>query len=294
MDTRTSLQTLKRLAGIVGVVGAALFGTQAIAADFSATYSAGLTTYRIKGTEPASGKHPVFIYTVGTTESYDNGQAMAAVAEMSAKGFVAAAVQYDSSLFGTCSQILAKAKYIYNSGSSSSAVAKLCARSTADCSKGIVVAGFSQGSVIAINAKNYDTRVRAAYGMGSHTLYTVYGMTSCMTPGNYKLPKDNLRIVNGQSDIFPGGTATTVRGSSESVAGRTCGALAYECLSGNGSGWIMVRDTAVGDLSADHCYQRAAGGCVGSADVLDATWRNGSTQWGLKANLNWLAAFATP
>ncbi|MET0335203.1 MAG: hypothetical protein ABW190_13095 [Rhizobacter sp.] len=235
----------------------------------------------------------MFIYTVGTTESYDNGQAKAAVAEMAAKGFVAAMVQYDSSLFGTCSQILAKAKYIYNSGSTTSAVSKLCARSLADCSKGVVVAGFSQGSVIAINAKNYDSRVRAAYGMGSHNLYTTYVMNSCMNAGNYTLNKNNVRIVNGQSDAFPGGTATTVRSSSQSVAGKTCGSTAYECLNTNGSGWIMVRDSAVGDLSADHCYQRSGGGCLASENLLDNAWRNGSANWGIKANLTWLNTFVT-
>jgi hypothetical protein len=265
-----------------------------LAADFTSSYTAGLTSYAIKGSEPnTTTKHPVFIYTVGTTEDYDNAQAMGAVAEMVAKGFVAAAVKYDSSLFGTCSQILAKAKYIYNSGSTSSAVSKLCSRARADCSKCIVVAGFSQGSVIAINARNFDSRVRAAYGMGSHTLYTTYVMNSCMTPGNYTIAKDKVRIVNGQSDIFPGGTATVVRSSSESVAGVSCGLLAYECLSANGSGWIMIRDSAVGDGSADHCYQRV-GGCLGLQSVTDSTWRSGSTNWGLKANLTWLAGFATP
>ncbi len=271
----------------------AVSGT-AFAGNFTDTYSAGLTRYNIKGTEPNdTAKHPVFLYTVGTTETWDNAQAMGAVAEMAAKGFVAAAIEYDSSLFGTCSQILSKAKYIYNSASSTSAVSKLCARARADCSKGIVVAGFSQGSVIATNAKNFDSRVRAAYGMGAHTLYTTYVMNSCMTPGNYKIAKENLRIVNGQSDIFPGGTATTVRSSSESVAGISCGTLAYECLRSNGSGWIMIRDSAVGDGSADHCYQRV-GGCTGLQSTTDSTWRNGTTNWGLKANLNWLASFATP
>ena len=182
----------RRLIRRAATLAAALFVTSAAwAGDFSSSYSAGLlTTYSIKGTEPASGKHPVFIYTVGTTEDWDNGQAMAAVAEMAAKGFVAAAVQYDSALFGTCSQILSKAKYIYNSASSSSAVSKLCARATADCSKGIVAAGFSQGSVIAINSKNYDARVRAAYGMGAHNLYTTYVLNSCMNNGNHTLAVD--------------------------------------------------------------------------------------------------------
>ncbi len=272
-----------------------IVSTATLAGDFTANYSAGLSRYNIKGTEPSDGvKHPVFIYTVGTTENYYNAQAMAAVAEMSAKGFVAAAVEYDASLFGTCSQILAKAKYIYNSGSTSSAVSKLCARATADCSKGIVVAGFSQGSVIAINAKNYDTRVRAAYGMGSHNLYTTYVMNSCMNNSStVKLTRTNLRVVNGQSDIFPGGTAITVRSSTEAVTGKSCGSTAYECLNANGSGWIMIKDSAVGDGSADHCYQRV-GGCIGLQSSTDNTWRSGSTNWGIKANLTWLATFATP
>jgi predicted esterase len=287
-------QQFKSLVLMAGVAVGALVGGQAMAGNFTASYSAGLSSYSIKGTEPSDGaKHPVFIYTVGTTESWDNGQAMAAVAEMAAKGFVAAAVQYDSALFGTCSQILSKAKYIYNSASTSSAISKLCARSTADCSKGIVTAGFSQGSVIAINAKNYDTRVRAAYGMGSHNLYTTYVMNSCMNAGNYKLPKANLRIVNGENDAFPGGTTTTVRSSSQSVAGKTCSG-AFECLNANGSGWIMVKNSQVGDLSADHCYQRSGGGCLALQDLLDSGWRNGTANWGLKANLNWLASFATP
>jgi hypothetical protein len=288
-----STQIRKFALAAAAFVGLAV-STTAFAGNFTDTYSAGLTRYSIKGTEPNdSAKHPVFLFTVGTTETWDNAQAMGAVAEMAAKGYVAAAIQYDSALFGTCSQILAKAKYIYNSGSSTSAVSKLCARARADCSKGIVVSGFSQGSVIAINAKNYDTRVRAAYGMGSHTLYTTYVMNSCMTPGGYKIAKENVRIVNGQSDIFPGGTATTVRGSSESVAGNSCGATAYECLRANGSGWIMIRDSAVSDLSADHCYQRV-GGCTGLQSTTDNGWRNGTANWGLKANLNWLAAFGTP
>jgi hypothetical protein len=275
-------------------LAAALLSTAtAWAGDFTSSYSAGYSTYSIKGTEPASGTHPVFIYTVGTTESYDNGQAMAAVAEMAAKGFVAVAVQYDSGSFGTCSQILAKAKYIYNSASTTSAVSKVCARASADCSKGVVVAGFSQGSVIAVNAKNYDARVRAAYGMGTHNKYSFYSLTSCMNNGGHTLASTNLRIVNGDNDSFAGGTASSVRSTSQAVTGKSCGTGAYECLNTNGSGWIMLRGSQVGDGSADHCYQRALGGCTGSQNTLDSAWRNGTGNWGLKANLTWLNGFVT-
>ena len=56
----------------------------------------------------------------------------------------------------------------------------------------------------------------------------------------------------------------------------------------------MIKGSQVGDGAADHCYQRALGGCVSSEDVLDSAWRNGADNWGLKANLTWLAGFATP
>lgn len=289
MKTFFALRTLKS----AFLIAAGIFvSSAAMAGNFTANYSAGLSSYKIEGTEPSSGKHPVFIYTVGTTETWNNAQAKAAVAEMAAKGFVAAAVQYNSALFGSCSQILSKAKYIYNSGSSSSAVSKLCSRSTADCSKGIVVAGFSQGSVIAVHAKNYDARVRAAYGMGAHNKYSIYNLSSCMNNGKHTLAANNLRIVNGEVDTFPGGTASTVRTSSQAVTGKTCTG-AFECLNANGSGWIMIKGSALGDKEGDHCYQRN-GGCLGSENSLDNGWRNGSANWGIKANLNWLAGFATP
>ncbi len=285
----------RRLIQRAALMVATLFASTAWAGNFTASYTAGFSSYSIEGTEPSDGaKHPVFIYTVGTTETWNNAQAKAAVAEMAAKGFVAAAVQYSSGSFGTCSQILSKAQSIYKGSTSSSAVAKLCARATADCSKGIVTAGFSQGSVIAINAKNYDSRVRAAYGMGAHNGYSIYNLNTCMNDGNHTLSSSNIRIANGEVDTFGGGNATSVRSSSQSVTGKSCGSSAYSCLATNGSGWIMIKNSEVGDGSADHCYQRASGDCSGSENSLDNTWRNGSAAWSLKTNLNWLAGFATP
>lgn len=287
---------IKRMA-----IAAAMLAPLAVSAGtFTATYSGSGgtstcgTSYKIRGNEPSDGaKHPVFLYMVGTTETYDNGIAMAAVNAMAAKGYVAATIEYNSGSFGTCSQIGQKAACIFKPTSTSSAVSKLCSRASADCSKGIVVAGFSQGSVMATLAKNTDSRVRAAYGMGTHTTYSTYDLSTCMKAGRYTLPAANLRIVNGETDVFPGGTATLTRNSSQNVTGKTC-AGAYSCLNANGSGWLMVRGTQVGDLSADHCYQRAVGDCLGSADVLDNGWANGSDPWQLKANLNWLAGFGTP
>ena len=261
---------------------------------FSDTYSgsgrgaACDTSYAISGVVPADdAQHPVFVYLVGTTESYDNAQARAAMAGMGARGFVAASVQYRSEVFGTCAEIAQKAACIFKPGSGSSAISKLCARG--DCSKGIVVGGFSQGSVAAILAKKTDARVKAVYGMGAFPNYTAtYNMANCMNNGKHVLPSKNLRIVNGERDVFGGSTAKSVRASSRAVTGKNCGATAFSCLNSNGSGWIIVRNTQVKDKSADHCYQRASKDCFGSQNVLDAKWKSGTESWALPSNLNWL------
>jgi len=55
--------------------------------SFTTTYKGGSgtcgTTYNIQGKEPSSTlKYPVFIYLVGTSETYNNGSALAAVDEL--------------------------------------------------------------------------------------------------------------------------------------------------------------------------------------------------------------------
>lgn len=256
------------------------------------------TNYAISGVVPTgSARHPVFVYLVGTNESYDNAQAKAAVAGMGARGFVAASVQYRSEVFGTCAEIAQKAACIFKPTSATSAISKLCARG--DCRKGIVVAGFSQGSIAAILAKKTETRVKAVYGMGAFPNYTSnYDMSSCMNNGKHVLASKNLRIVNGETDIFGNSSAASVRAASRVVTGKDCGSTAFSCLNTNGSGWIMVRNSQVKDRSADHCYQRgpqnAGQGCFGNQNVLDSNWRSGSASWTLPSNLNWLKNFATP
>jgi len=252
------------------------------------------TNYAISGVVPAgSTRRPVFVYLVGTNESYDNAQARAAVAGMGARGFVAASVQYRSEVFGTCAEIAHKAACVFKPKSTASAISKLCARG--DCSKGIVVAGFSQGSIAAILARNTDTRVKAAYGMGALPNYTAnYKMASCMNNGKHVLASKNLRIVNGERDIFGGSTAKGVRSGAKAITGKDCGSSAFSCLNSNGSGWIMVRNAQVKDKSADHCYQRASQDCLGSQNVIDARWKSGTESWALPSNLNWLKTFTKP
>ncbi|MFP2912731.1 alpha/beta hydrolase family protein [Pyxidicoccus sp. 3LFB2] len=264
--------------------------------SFTGTYSGGSglicgTTYNIRGREPAaSGRYPVFIYTVGTTENYDHSSALAAVEEMAARGYVAATVEYDNGSFGSCSTLQSRAKCIYDSGRSSSAISRICSRAKADCSKGVVVSGFSQGSIMAILAKNHDSRVRAAYGLGAGVQYSIYDLRSCVASGNRTLPNDRLRVVNGEQDTFVGPGESAVRSQSTTLTSYSC-PLATSCLQSNGSGWYIIDDSQVADGNADHCYMRNSG-CIGL--TLDSTWRSGTAPWSLRTNLNWLTQFTTP
>ncbi len=290
-------KNLLRSAVPIGSILAVIFLSESVWAattSFTATYkgqgSSGTcgTTYNISGQEPSvAGHYPVFLYMVGTTESYTNASATAAVTGMANRGYVAATIQYNSGSFGNCSAISAKAACIFKPSSATSAVSVLCSRANADCTKGIVVAGFSQGSIIADLAKNYDTRVQAAYGMGDGVTYSFYNLTSCVGNGNRTLTSDHLRVANGESDSFGTGNISQL----QSLTGFNCGSTAYSCLQSNGSGWYRVRNNQVQDGTADHCYMRASGGCTGSQNSLDAGWQNGTDLWELNANLDWLSGF---
>ncbi len=254
-------------------------------------------SFDIKGQEPsAPGTYPVFVYTVGTLESINNnGAADAAVAEMAARGFVAATVQYDTADFAGCNVISGKAKCVYNPVSPASAITKLCSRAKADCGKGIVVGGFSQGSVIAALAKNFDSRVRAAWGMGIGVQYAVFNLRSCMANGARALPSDRLRAVNGQFDQFVSLLQNDGRNQARELTGFNCGPSDFSCLQSNGSGWYIVRENEINGGQAEHCYMRQVRSnlaqCVLFPNLVNDQWRNGSAPWSLSSNLDWLKSF---
>lgn len=296
------MTALLRRACRLSLVVSAVLATTSLAqtTGFTATYSGQgsgsstcNTTYKMSGEEPGTtGTYPVFIYMVGTNETYTNASAMAAVRGMAQRGYVAATVQYHSSAFGTCSQLSGKSKCIFDGGSATSAVGALCGRAKADCAKGLVVAGFSQGSILAVLAKNYNGSVQAAYGMGTGVKYSIYDLTSCVANGNRTLTSDRLRVVNGELDSFLGGNHSGVQAQTQTLTGKSCTSGATTCFNANGSGWQIVKSPQVTDGSADHCYMRSGGsGCSASQNTLDLGWQNGADSWQLNANLDWLTTF---
>jgi len=278
---------------ILAAFAACALPAHAATSDFTASYKGGSsscgTTYQIKGKEPAdTTTHPVFIYMVGTSDSYDNAQAMAAVQGMVDRGYVAATIEYPNSAMGYCNTLTARSKCIFDQSSAQSAVAALCSRGQADCSKGIVVGGFSQGALLGILSRNFDSRVEAVFAAGAHKNYIIYNVNACVGNGNRALPSSRLRVINGENDLYGGGTQSAVRTSSVAVSGYQC--TGTSCLQADGSGWRMVLKSEVQDGSADHCYLRA-NGCLSNQNKLDAGWLTGTAAWTLNANLDWLTQF---
>ena len=281
---------------------ALIAGTASVAAvaqtAFTSTYKGGTsslcsTTYKISGAEPTTaGKYPVYIHTVGTGETYNGDLAMTQVNAMAAKGFVAATVEYSSGSFGSCSAISTKAKCIFNGAKTTSAIATLCARAKADCSKGVVTGGLSQGSVVSVLSRNFDSRIRASYGQGTGNKYSIYNLTSCMNNGNHTQAADRIRLVNGEADVFVGPNASNVRTANQAITNLSCGTTALSCFRANGSGWYIVKAAEVSDGEADHCYM-LNGGCT-SPSGLDSGFKTGSAAWQMNANQNWLKSFVTP
>jgi hypothetical protein len=297
-----STQSLLKTGLALALTAAAGFASAQTA--FTATYQGGSggscgTSYNISGQEPsASGKYPVYVHIGGTGESYTSNWSKAAIAAAAAKGFVAAGIEYDNGSFGTCTDITARAKCIFNASNVNSAIAKLCARAKADCSKGIVTGGLSQGSVISVLAKDYDSRVRASMAQGNGASYTVaYDLTSCMKNGGHAQPGNRIRVVNGELDMFVGGSVTTAGNSGKLVTGAQCASGTQSCIQADGSGWYVVKGSQVQDLYADHCFMGYGGNdyisqCSGSS--VDSNYKNGTAAWSLNPTITWLKTFVTP
>lgn len=243
-------------------------------------------TQPVYGSEPvAAGRYPVVIYLHGTDADWSGnaeGKAIAALA--ASEGFVAAAFTYDSWLTGWWTPYMdAHARCMFSAGSPGNALARLCARPKADCSRGVVVSGFSQGGVIAALARNYSPLVRAAWLIGVNG--PVEPALLAAPAGGRVLPDNRLRITVGRADADSLGPLNQLTGQSCSTS---------PCLRSDGSGFYVVQHAQVADGFADHCYWQSVNAawpywsCV-SPPTFDPGFRPPSTlPWSLTANLDWL------
>jgi hypothetical protein len=247
----------------------------------------------IAGQEPDVGTHPVFIWLHGTYTPPTGVEALQFVSAMANRGFVAAAVHYDDFTYSSAVAADKKARCIFDPKQPNSAVAKLCARPRADCSKGIVVAGHSQGGVLGVRAANWDSRVRAGYFLGFNEGTTVESgarMRAASAPpyGTRALPDSRIRIADGEAETPP-----DRRDELNVQTGKGCAVTATTCLDASGAGWVVPLNAQMVDGTAGHCYHHGGGGTgtwdCHDAPTFDTGWLYGSAPWSMNASLDWLA-----
>jgi hypothetical protein len=173
---------------------------------------------------------------------------------MAKRGFLAVAVDYDNAAYPYCPAMNAKAKCLFDESAKTSALAQICANDRADCARGIVVSGFSQGANLAALSRNHAEHVRAAYLMG-HGDRALNGLdvARCADDAATTLAPSQMRSVSGESDLFFGGSLAGVRKQLQRVVGVVCEDAA-QCEQRDGSGWIIAGNGELADGAADHCY----------------------------------------
>jgi hypothetical protein len=210
-----------------------------------------------------AGPFPVFLYTVGTGEPYNSAEATAIITLAANMGFVAASLDYQSgTLPKWCGADTGwyKARCAYStSHNSHSALGAVCARvKTANCSRGIVVGGFSQGAAMAAMARNFDTRIRGAWTMGFANRHWDGTLQSCFNFGAGAFGTNQARLLaNNRFRIVRGALEGINHTWMNEPTGRSCAAGTTNCLTGaNGSGWYLA---ALSELNATlnpakHCF----------------------------------------
>lgn len=291
-------------------------GAQMPTQRFTSTYNGELlgacsgTAYEITGYAPvATGvKFPLLVFTTGTWAPYNDPNTLAVLEAAAAKGLVAVTAQYDNNWLMGCSNLRQKSKCVYDPMETTSAVGKLCMRPDVDCSLGIIVTGVSQGSQLAVYAKNWNSRVRAVYGLGVSSDYFWQLMPGdnpglsnpagtsddqCLLDSQTAIPSDRVRFVNGQDDMCYSTSTRPCGGFSgqgevQRISGSSCPPEAMSCLNANGSGWYVVPNATVQDRSADHLYFLNGNGL--DPGFLPAA----SNAWSWGHNIEWLETFLGP
>lgn len=249
----------------------------------SASGSPGCTTPSpTLGFEPdddGGGKHPLFLYFVGTAFSasdasarYDGLAAKTVTEAMARRGFVALSVHYDN----TPSLSPDKVTCLYAPSNAQNVLAVACRLPRVDCDRGIAAWGHSQGALMAHIASQFEPRVRAVWTTG-------------YSGGSYPLPSNRLRVVNGEADSMNSAWDTIKKaagyGTSECPA-----AGGSECFRPDGSGFVIVRKADCIASSADHCwFDRRS--CAASAITLEPNWTDKASAktFALESNADWVA-----
>jgi hypothetical protein len=284
----------------IAVAAAALTAGYVIVGDhsdysissFSGTYDAaaanetctGVADNAYIGREPTAGTHPVMIYLRGSLGNHSSVVATFIIETFAKRGFVAASADYvdtDNGLQDNTGYS-AQADCVYDTDSATSLAGILCARARADCSKGIVAMGHSQGGAITIRAHEHEPRVVAVLNMGwgSAGAFETEAPLTVPPAGTRTLPNPALRLNMGNDEL-------DIRTELNERTGQNC-TTGDDCLQADGSGYYAQPDADASDGSADHCWFMVQGGfCTETA--IQAGWdTNPPTKpWHIRSMIEW-------
>lgn len=268
----------------------------------------------IIGAEPdAAGTYPVLIWVTGTgaegewggtpaklAKPYDQALAKAVVKTATDNGFVAAFGQYRGRwTVGSNAGTDRQAKCMFNRPAApKSLLDAVCARPKADCSR-IVVAGHSQGGMIAMRAANHDASVKAAWATAVFNASWDQAFWSSTERGGKRVLRDaNVRIATGYDDLH--GLLACCNGANygalRTFTGLPCADKTINCVRPDGSGWHIVQHKTAPegptDGFADHCFMSVNGNRCTEPQTVDPFWVTGTAPWTLGTALPWLKARA--
>jgi hypothetical protein len=250
----------------------------------------------LSGYEPdAEGTYPVFIWTEGTGVQYWDYNGNVFTKAMAERGFVAVSVDYNNIDYTiNCNQVNDKTASVFDATDEGSAISKICAREKADCTKGIVVSGWSQGAHLANRARDFNENVRAVLPLGNGiAAYAGMDLTSCLGIDNSAIAANRIRSLVGAGDEFfgctPDGTGCAqagIREQQEVTTGVSCGDEAIDCHTADGSGWYMVQSSETAWGSDSHGFWLSF-----QASGFDPNFEDGTDFWCMEPSLDWLASF---
>jgi len=164
---------------------------------------------------PQAPTDKCYIYTLGTSEDIDDATyPQYFMRDMAENGFCAATVQYpDDSVSKVpvvgklefwnfaVGDMAWKARVIYDANSPDSAIRRLEAASNGRCKCNNVVAhGFSQGAMIAAEAKLANPNVKGALLFSGGCQANWFDRCDSLTRAKLRWPKNNIREIASQQD----------------------------------------------------------------------------------------------
>ncbi len=282
----------------------------------------------ITGSEPMEpGRYPVAIFLVGTSGKYaGTGVVENVLPALARQGFIAASLEYENAtLFGAaqnCNLYRDNASCMvrndddYVTGERKSALAQLCGRPNADCGKGVVVLGHSQGGMTAVQMLRIppieppsgepmpELVAAAPIGVGPVGYFAgiqVVDVRACMTFDN--IPPTRMFAVNGENDRYFNGPDANQAGGQialETVTGQHCDPPSWDCRAPEssaapGTGYALVKPSELTHMRAAHDFMHDFN-VSPTVEFAEPNWisPDNAAPWSLYSTARWLRRQVAP